>query len=315
MKIAMLFPGYGSQYVGMGKELYDEFRLMQEYFEEAANCLNINFVQLCFASSDIELGKIKNAYPALFLVSSSISSILKDMGIRPDVVAGYNTGEYAAVYAAECFSFPDGLYLLKKCANFYEQEFKGLDVGLLSIKGMPTEMVNDICMQSNNGDVYIAIYDAVDEHVISGQTKALDILRPIFLEHDGVTVEDVSIEVGLHSPLMDPVVVQFRDYLEKVDFKDLDIPLLSSIDAKFVHKGKDIKIRVTEQLHESIQWAKILKKLSGYDIILEAGPGTKLADMAKKAYPDKHIISINTLEDIEKLKKIIPATAEPVEKV
>jgi len=224
MKTIILFPGYGSQFVGMGKELYDESRIMQEYFEEAANCLDVNFVKLCFASSDIELGKMSNAYPALFLIGSSISTMIKEVGITPDAVAGYNSGEYAAVYAAGCFSFPDGLYLLNKFATFYEQALVDMDVELMRVTGLPTAKLQDVCMHSSNGDVYIAVYETADEHIISGNTAAVERVRSALAEHEGVAIGDVGVEVGLHSPLMEPVVVQFKDYLEKVDFKNLAYP-------------------------------------------------------------------------------------------
>src|SRR5438045_2310441 len=165
MKIGILFPGYGSQFVGMGKELYDESRIMQEYFEEAANCLNVNFVKLCFASSDAELAKMENAYPATFLVSCAIYALLKEEGIllhhggvnpellrregqvTADIVAGYNLGEYAALHAAGGISFPDGLYLLNKYAHFYEQALPALDVGILQITGISTRTLEKACAE------------------------------------------------------------------------------------------------------------------------------------------------------------------------
>src|SRR5581483_6858303 len=121
MKIALVFPGYGSQYVGMGKELYDEYRIVQEYFEEASSCANLNFVKLCFASSDVELSKLAHAYMSLFLIGSSIFALLKEQEIIPEVVAGYNNGEITALFAGGCFSLPDGLYLLNKFCSFYQE--------------------------------------------------------------------------------------------------------------------------------------------------------------------------------------------------
>src|SRR5206468_1601039 len=108
---------YGSQFVGMGKDLYDQSRIMQEYFEEASNCLNINFVKLCFASSDAELARAEHAYPALFLVSCALHALIKEQGVQANIVAGYNQGEFSAVYAAGGINFPDGLYLLSKYAS------------------------------------------------------------------------------------------------------------------------------------------------------------------------------------------------------
>ena len=140
MKIGMIFPGYGSQFVGMCKELYDSSRLVQEYFEEAANCLNSNVVKLCFASSDAELSKMQNAYPAMFLVSSAIAALLRQEGIEPHIVAGYNTGEYAALFAAKAMTFPDGLYLLSKYAQSYQELLDELkEVDLVRVTGITAD--------------------------------------------------------------------------------------------------------------------------------------------------------------------------------
>ena len=118
MKVGMLFPGFGSQFVGMGKEIYDNSRIVQEYFEEASNCANINFVKLCFASSDAELALISNAYLALFLTTVSTAAAVKEIGFEMDIVAGYGVGEIAAICATKGLSFPDGIYLLTKISQF-----------------------------------------------------------------------------------------------------------------------------------------------------------------------------------------------------
>src|SRR5579871_2515072 len=145
MKIALLFPGYGSQFVGMGKDLYDEYRVVQEYFEEASSCLDINFVKLCFASSDAELGKMANAYTSLFLMGACAYAILKEAGIEPDIVAGYNNGESAALFAAGCFSLPDGLYLLNKYCSFYQEFADQHDVDTLHVTGIETAQLEKMC--------------------------------------------------------------------------------------------------------------------------------------------------------------------------
>ena len=137
MKIACLFPGYGSQFVGMAKELYDEYRIVQEYFEQANYCLpDLNFIKLCFASSDIDISQMQHAYTANFLVGSSLYGLLREQGFKPDVVLGCNQGEYAALYAAKSFSFPDGLYLLSKYASFYMQALESMKVSLTQSKGL-----------------------------------------------------------------------------------------------------------------------------------------------------------------------------------
>ena len=119
-KIALIFPGYGSQYVGMGKDLYDEYRTVQELFEEAYSCQNLNFVKLCFASSDQDLSEIVNAFQSIFLLCCALFNLLKELGVKPDVVTGQGIGYFASLFAGGSITLPDGLYLLN---NFLRKNF------------------------------------------------------------------------------------------------------------------------------------------------------------------------------------------------
>src|SRR5438477_646709 len=220
-KIALLFPGYGSQFVGMGKELYDEYRVVQEYFEEASHVLDINFVKLCFASSDVELSKMVNAYASLFLVGASTYAVLKENGIVPDIVAGYNNGEATALFAAGCFSFPDGLYLLNKFCSFYQEIVDEMDAEVLHIKGIATAQLEKACEQVSHdkGKVFIAIYNNPTDHIVAGNRDQIAELQSMLGEDSEVEFD--CVEVGLHSSLMNIDVDQFKSFLDKVKFKDL----------------------------------------------------------------------------------------------
>src|SRR5580765_900605 len=152
MKIAVVFPGYGSQHVGMGKEMYDEYRIVQEYFEEASNCLNSNFVKLCFASSESEMATMPVAYPTIFLVSCALYALIRQEGITPAAVAGYNIGEYSALFATGSITFPDGLYLLNKLALFYQDLLPSLDVQMLRVSGIDGARLEAFCQYASRGD-------------------------------------------------------------------------------------------------------------------------------------------------------------------
>jgi [acyl-carrier-protein] S-malonyltransferase len=313
MKIGMLFPGYGSQYVGMAKELYDESRLVQEYFEEASNCLNTNFVKLCFASSENELARMDAAYTALFLVSGSIHALLKQEGIVPSIVAGYNLGEYSAIFAAGGFTFPDGLYLLNKYASFYQEELVGKEVAILQVSGVSTTALEDLCFKANHDDMSasIAIYKSPTEHVISGKADAVEQVRSWVYDHYAdARLESLGLEVGLHSPLMEPVVEKLTIYLEKVDFKDLSVPLLSGVDAQVIEKAEEVKYHVINHLNHPSVWSQVMTRLADCDVLIEVGPGSKLSDMAKLLYPGKSIIAINKRSDIDVLNKILQPTTQ-----
>ena len=305
MKVALLFPGYGSQFVGMGKELYDEYRIVQEYFEEASNCLNNNFVKLCFASSDAELSKLANAYSSLFLVGTATYAVLKQYDMPIDIVAGYNNGETSALFAAGCFSLPDGLYLLNKLCSFYQEYLDAHDFDALHISKVPVAEIELLCkkISTDEHSLFIAVYNSPTDVIVAGDQKTLLQLRDSL---DGTAVfEQVGAEIGLHSALMNSVVESFKSYLEKVDFKDLKMPLISCIDGKKVELGEDIKERFLSHIYSPVDFTHIMRQLRDYDYILTVMPGDKLRDMIKEQYPDKTVMSIAKKADIDTLKEIM----------
>lgn len=309
MRIAFVFPGYGSQFVTMAKELYDGNRIVQEYFEEASICMNSNFVKLCFASSDADLAKITNSYPAIFLVSGAISRLLKQEGIEPSVVVGYNNGSYAALFYAGAFSFPDGIYLLAKYAALYQEAIVKIPVSLIRIQGLGTQKLEEWCAEENEDDrPYIAIYHDATTHIVGGSAAALErLVKKSFDSGQKISIDPESSDVGLHSPLLQPIADQFKTYLEKVDCRDIGIPFMSGINAQRLMTGAAIKEYLVEMIINPVRWSWVMQTLAIYDIIIEIGPGTTLSSMMKRYYPEKLIRSINRRADIEELKNMIKA--------
>lgn len=318
MKIGMLFPGYGSQFVGMCKELYDSSRLIQEYFEEAANCLNSNVVKLCFASSDAELSKMSQAYPAIFLVSSSIVALLKQEGIEPHVVAGFNTGEFAALFAAQAMSFPDGLYMLSKYAQSYQELLDELkDVELERVSGISTEMLETLCKQirDTGAAVHVALHESETDHVVSGFAPALERLNETLADYKGAKWKKVSPEVGLHSPLMDPVVGRLTMYLEKVDFHDAAASVICCTSGSSIATKDDVRSQLVAHLNNCVLWPQVLEQFESCDCILEIAPGDSLRSYVQACYPNKQIITVNKPEDIEIVKSVCLKPDNPVEPI
>ena len=315
MKIAMLFPGYTSQFVGMAKELYDESRIIQEYFEEASNCLDVNFVKLCFASSDAELAKMHNAYPALFLVSSALYALLAHEGIKPDAVAGYNSGQYAAFFAAQSLSLPDGLYLLLKYATYYQEGIAGLDVAVVRISGVKTSEVAQRCLsvhESTNQVVDIAISEGDSRCIISGNTGAVnmvvDELRDLYKAH----VQELNVANGIHSGLADSVVHSFKMYLEKVDCKEPQLSLYSGTSGLPITDSNQVRQEIISLINHPLSFDCVVRSLVDYDIIIEIGPGHMLSSLLKEQYPDKKIFAVNKRSDIEEIKALVLACNAPV---
>jgi [acyl-carrier-protein] S-malonyltransferase len=273
-------------------------------------------VKLCFASSDAELGKMSNAYTSLFVVSSSIVALLKEQGIKPSLVAGYNQGEYAAIFAGNGFTLPDGLYLLNKYASFYEAALKEMNVSAVRVSGIKKRVLENICTKESTAQekASIAIYQSDTVHIVTGDANAVQRVRDSaskYSEKQEIDIELVSLEMELHSPYMAPVLEQFRIYLEKVDFKDLMIPLARLADGSKIEQGDQVREQIIKRITSPVMWNSMKDVLESYDIIVEVGPGTMLSQIAKQWYPDKTILAINKQADIDELKKVAGIAAQP----
>lgn len=307
MKIGILFPGYGSQFVGMAKELYDNSRIIQEHFEVASHCLELNFVKLCFASSDLELSKLNHAYPALFLVSTAVAEHIKELGIQANCVAGYGIGEYGAVSFGGGLSFADGLYLLKKLAEFYLNIRQTLDVKSVVIDGLSSRKLKEICGNntSDEGSAQIAIYESEREHLVSGHSDAVDAVMQQASDEGANKIKIAEAQDALHTPILNNLSNQLKLYLNKVDFKDLEIPLITGLSGKEIYKAKKAQDSIMGQIIKPVYWLSVLRQFAQVDVILIMAPAKSLMQEVRALYPDKVIIAIDCIADIKTMLEFI----------
>lgn len=307
--VGILFPGYGEQFVGMGKKLYDESRLVQDLFEQASMCFDINFVQLCFAASDAEMSEIDKGYLAILLLETAIYAQLAESGLRPDFIAGYGIGEYAAAVACGSLSFADSMYLLSKYARIFKEfigEHKNYSVLVLS-RGFTKESLTELCEKySTEGKkVFIAAYNTDDNFAIAGDAELIAQIKEYCKEQEIRKVKELPAAYGLHSPIVDPVVAQLAPYFFKIDFKSLKTPVITSVDGVYVTSADALESAIMRRVNSPLQWDEVMHGFVGCDVLISVGPGKQLAEWARLKYPEKEIYTIENLDDLQALQSFL----------
>lgn len=306
----MIFPGQGAQFVGMGKELYDQERLVQEYFEQASICLKKNFVKLCFASSERQLMETENAQTSIFLVSACIYQLLKEKyGITPDLVAGHSLGEYSALFAAGGLSFSDALYLLNKRAQFMEEATRDQNGSMLAVLNFSPELLRDIISRYDDDSdlrhvAQIVNYNSATQLVVSGTLPELEEIKKEVIAQGGRAIM-LKVSGGFHSRLMKKAQDRFAAYLTKVDVHDLSTDLINNVEARKVSSVDEVKSSLVEQISAPVLWSKSMEHFKDCDLIVQIGPNTVYSKMLQRQWPDKTILSVNNQDDIDVLHSYV----------
>ncbi|HVX01376.1 MAG TPA: acyltransferase domain-containing protein [Candidatus Babeliaceae bacterium] len=306
MNLGIVVPGYGSQYIGMGKDLYDNSRLAQEYFEEASNCLNLNFVKLCFASSEHELSKLENAYPTIFLLSACGLGLVKELGVTPTLVAGYGmVGFYTALYAAGTLNFVDTLYLLKKLALFYTDILHG-KYSNLTIKPLSYRLFSIKCKDLIDQNLlYITSREPNNKLIVTGTLEILEEVRERLSEYD-LSLHITQAEGGFYSPLAVEVAQQFGIYREKVDFKEPLTPIVRNDNGQALTNSETLKRLSKDLLIKECRWDKVINTVtdSCSHLIIPSGSHA-ITTMLTELYPNIPVYTVESMSSINNIKRFL----------
>jgi [acyl-carrier-protein] S-malonyltransferase len=299
MNKVFLFPGQGSQFVGMAKDLFDEFQFAKDRFKQAENTLGYNLAEIAFEGPDKILKQTQFTQPSIFVHSVIINDFLSRKGIFPSAVAGHSLGEFSALVSAQVLSFEDALSIVKVRAN---QMAKAGDLqpgSMAAILGADRGQLETICNQ--NGIVLPANLNAPGQVVISGEVdavanaivtaKKIGIRRALLLNVSG----------AFHSPLMTPARVPLLEALDSVNFSDAKIPVYQNVSAKPVTNADELKSNILKQLESPVRWAEIISNMNrdGFTSFLEIGPGKVLQGLNKRILTEHDSSSIGTKEQVE----------------
>jgi len=279
---AFVFPGQGAQFVGMGKDLYDNNPLAKELFEKADDILGYRITDIMFAGTDDELKQTKVTQPAVFL-HSVISALCMGEGFRPDMTAGHSLGEFSALVAAGALSFEDGLRLVYARAMAMQKACEAAPSTMAAIVGLPDEKVEEICAGVNReGHVVVpANYNCPGQLVISGDIEAINEACEKLKAAGAKRALPLKVGGAFHSPLMQPAKDELQAAIEKTAFAEPKCPVYQNVDGKPYTDAAAIKANLIAQLTSSVRWTSCVQNMiaDGADDFTECGPGKVLQGM------------------------------------
>lgn len=301
MKIAFVFPGQGSQYVGMGKEIYKNFHEAKDIFEKASDALGYDVAKLSFNGPQEELNKTFRTQPCILTVSIAIHRVLLSKGLKPSVVAGHSLGEYSALVAAEVLSFRDAVKLTEKRGEFMQEavpEGKGL---MAAILGLDRNQVDEICLSVQAGYTSPANYNCPGQIVIAGEKEAVEEAMKLAKETGAKRVVPLAVSVPSHCTLMADASRRLAELLNNIGFKKPLIPIVNNADAMFLNNIDSIKNSLIRQLNSPLLWEDSIRVIvdSGVEMFIEVGPGKVLSGLSKRIEPDIKILNVEDIKSLE----------------
>ena len=301
-KTAFVFPGQGAQFVGMGKDIYENNEKAREEFDKIFSSLSFDLKTAMFEGPEELLKKTKYTQPAIVAMSLVLEKLVREKGIIPDFVAGHSVGEYAAFGSGGFLTLSDAVKLTAFRGETMNEIAEAVNGGMAAVLGMDADKIEEV-LKTVEGTVEAVNFNEPKQTVIAGEKDAIERACAALKEAGAKRAMALAVSGPFHSSLMKPAGEKLRDEAEKYDFREGTAKLVANTTAEFISTPEEIKAEIYAQSFGPVKWVDTVKKLkdNGIDTIYEIGPGKVLAGLIKKIDKEIKVININSLTDIENL--------------
>lgn len=299
-KIAFVFPGQGAQYIGMGKDFYEQYESSKEIFDLASKVTGLDIPALCFEEND-KLNITEYTQVCMLAVSAAILKVLEDKGLRSCVNAGLSLGEYGALAASKVLSLEDAFKVVRQ-RGIFMQEAVPSGGAMAAVIGMDGDKIAEICEQTD-GIVSVANYNCPGQIAITGEASAVQKACDALKEAGARRIVPLNVSGPFHSAMLTEAGSRLSKVLDEVEIQDVTTPYVSNVTAQYVSDKSQVKELLQKQIYSSVRWQQSVENMiaQGVDTFIEIGPGKTLSGFLRKINRNMTALNVEKTEDIEKV--------------